>query len=314
MVDLDLGCVASFLVLLEEHHYGRAADRLNVTPSALTKRIQRLETQVGAQLLQRGTSGVLGPTNAGARFAEGAGRLLEQAEAAARGARRAQLSHAVTLGVPRAVGEFPVRHELAAIGRELRHSCPDLRLRLRGVPFEQLTSALLERQVDVVWTAARSEHPQITSVPLAAFARVGVVRREHEFADAGSTDVETFADQPMLHDRGSPPEWVALWYLADVRPARAARLVEVSARDVGAVLRRVATGPQVTVVPGPLARALPAQLRTVQLTGVPAVDFTATHRRGDRNEAVHALIDAMQVVAGRLHGPARRPGRELEEP
>jgi DNA-binding transcriptional LysR family regulator len=48
-MDLDLSCVASFLVLLDERHYGRAAAKLNLTSSALSKRIQRLERQVGVR-------------------------------------------------------------------------------------------------------------------------------------------------------------------------------------------------------------------------------------------------------------------------
>lgn len=53
MDDLDLSSVASFLVLAEEEHYARAAQRLHLTPSALTKRMQRLERQIGAVLLVR---------------------------------------------------------------------------------------------------------------------------------------------------------------------------------------------------------------------------------------------------------------------
>jgi hypothetical protein len=42
-INLDVGCVASFLILVEEANYGRAAERLRVSGPALTKRIQRLE-------------------------------------------------------------------------------------------------------------------------------------------------------------------------------------------------------------------------------------------------------------------------------
>ena len=41
-VHLDLDGVESFLVLAEEVHFGNAATRLHVSPSARTKRIQRL--------------------------------------------------------------------------------------------------------------------------------------------------------------------------------------------------------------------------------------------------------------------------------
>ncbi|MEV6865215.1 LysR family transcriptional regulator, partial [Streptosporangium subroseum] len=68
-MDLDLGLVADFLVLVKEGHYGRAAVRLHLTSSALTKRIQRLERQLGVVLVERGPAGVFAVTSAGRRFA-----------------------------------------------------------------------------------------------------------------------------------------------------------------------------------------------------------------------------------------------------
>ena len=67
-MDLDLGCVASFLVLLREGSYGRAAVAQHLSQSALTKRILRLEQQLGVPLVVRGSTGVAGTTPAGARF------------------------------------------------------------------------------------------------------------------------------------------------------------------------------------------------------------------------------------------------------
>lgn len=89
-MDLDLGCVADFLVLLEEGSYRRAAGRLHLSTSALSRRMKRLEHQVGVPLLVRGPIGTSGATTAGLAFAEGAGPLLQVAhEARASACRRA---------------------------------------------------------------------------------------------------------------------------------------------------------------------------------------------------------------------------------
>jgi hypothetical protein len=42
-MELDLAGIVSFLALVDERHFGRAASKMNMTSSALTKRIQRLE-------------------------------------------------------------------------------------------------------------------------------------------------------------------------------------------------------------------------------------------------------------------------------
>jgi DNA-binding transcriptional LysR family regulator len=41
-MELDLLLASTFMVLVDEKHFGRAAARLHLTSSALTKRIQRL--------------------------------------------------------------------------------------------------------------------------------------------------------------------------------------------------------------------------------------------------------------------------------
>jgi DNA-binding transcriptional LysR family regulator len=78
-LDLDLADARSFLVLSQEGSYARAASRLNLTSSALTKRIQRLERMVGEILVVRDHAGLHGLTPAGQRFADGLPLLLRTA-------------------------------------------------------------------------------------------------------------------------------------------------------------------------------------------------------------------------------------------
>jgi DNA-binding transcriptional LysR family regulator len=307
-VDLDLDCVASYLVLLEEGHYGRAAHRLSLTRGALTRRVQRLEGQLGVVLLDRGTAGVVGPTGAGRQFGRDAVPLLALAAATADAARRAAVDRTVRLGVPGDVGELPRRSELTNVGRELARTCPEMRLQVVGIPFTRLIGGLLDGHVDIVLTAGHRQPQGVTSVPLVGVPRVGVVHRQHDLAGATSCDVDTFARLPMLYDRETAPDWMSLWYLGDVRPARHAQLVDVRAPGVTKVLHRAAAGPQVTVMPGPLAARLPTGLCAVPLSGVPDVVFTATHRRADRRETVQAVVAAVQRVVRRSYGA---PGEAL---
>src|SRR4051812_10552955 len=153
IMDLDLRCVASFLVLAETAHYGRAAAQLHVTAAALTKRIQRLERQVGIPLLIRDTAGVTGLTAAGRRFAMEADTLLAAADVA-RAAARGEPSCAIRLGVVGAVGEFPERQLLTEVGRQFRLLHPDVRLTHVPVPISSVHSCLLEGVVDVMWGTA----------------------------------------------------------------------------------------------------------------------------------------------------------------
>jgi DNA-binding transcriptional LysR family regulator len=64
-----------FLVILEEGSLRRAADRLRISQSAITRQIQSLELELGGQVLERTSAGVR-PTKGGQALAERAKRLL----------------------------------------------------------------------------------------------------------------------------------------------------------------------------------------------------------------------------------------------
>lgn len=70
----------SFVVLTEELHFSRAADRLVVTPGGLSRRITHLERALGLPLLHRTTRSV-GLTAEGARAVPTVRRLFTEVEA-----------------------------------------------------------------------------------------------------------------------------------------------------------------------------------------------------------------------------------------
>ena len=67
-----------FLVLAEELHFGRAAQRLAISQPPLSLNIQQLEASVGACLFTRNSRGVQ-LTEAGLAFVPAARGLLEYA-------------------------------------------------------------------------------------------------------------------------------------------------------------------------------------------------------------------------------------------
>src|SRR6201996_4433723 len=78
-----------FVAVAEELHFGRAAERLGITPPTLTQQIQKLESQLGVKLLRRKANTKVVVTDAGQRFLASARTVLRQAEEAAAIARQA---------------------------------------------------------------------------------------------------------------------------------------------------------------------------------------------------------------------------------
>ena len=73
--------LASFAVLAEQLHFGRAAARLHISQPALSKRIRSLEEKIGGPLLVRNRRGVA-LTPAGTLFYKEARRIIHDLEVA----------------------------------------------------------------------------------------------------------------------------------------------------------------------------------------------------------------------------------------
>jgi DNA-binding transcriptional LysR family regulator len=97
---LDPRLLRSFVVLAEELHFGRAAERLNVAQPALSQQIHRLEQQVGTPLYTR-NSRLVELTDSGRAMLDPARAALRAAEQAERAAREASRSaaHPLRIGV-----------------------------------------------------------------------------------------------------------------------------------------------------------------------------------------------------------------------
>jgi DNA-binding transcriptional LysR family regulator len=85
-MDLDLARVRAFVTAADELHFGRAADRLFLTQQALSKRIARLENELGVALFTRDARAVR-LTDAGHRFLAPAKQALADADRAIEAAR-----------------------------------------------------------------------------------------------------------------------------------------------------------------------------------------------------------------------------------
>ena len=120
MTTVDPRQLECFVVVAEELNLGRAALRLHMTQPPLTRRIQRLEREVGAALFRRHAGG-MELTEAGEALLETAWRIVELSRHAVENTRLAQAGErghlnigyydsAIRDGIPRVVRGFIQSH------------------------------------------------------------------------------------------------------------------------------------------------------------------------------------------------------------
>ena len=300
-MDLDLTQVTAFLVLVEERHVGRTAQRLHLTTSAVSKRVHGLERQLGVALLERDRAGDLALTGAGRRFVDPATVVLEQAVHAARAARASGTDHVLRLGFPAGCDCVLQRFDLPDAVRLMRAEKRSTRLVTVPVPFPEMNRVLPEHRVDVLISGCPMHMPGTVSEPLPVTeARFALVPGHHPLAGAGTVTAEELAALPLMYNTHAPPEWTEPFWLAEIRPRRDARLVPDESDHALTVLRRLVTTDAVLIglsdsAPPPPARLGIARLR---VQGLADVHLHAVYRADDGRAPVVALLTAL----------ARRPG------
>ena len=142
----SLDQLRGFVAVAEELHFGRAAERLNMTQPPLSRQIQKLEKAIGVQLFDRDNRGVA-LTAAGAAFLADARRLLELAEMAPSLARRISAGSAgsVRIGFT-AASTFGL---LGALLNEISGALPDVDIDLREMVTKDQTAALISGEIDL---------------------------------------------------------------------------------------------------------------------------------------------------------------------
>jgi DNA-binding transcriptional LysR family regulator len=141
-----LAQIRSFLTVVEEGSIHRAAARLRISQSALSRQMQALEHELGGRLLERMTTGV-SPTAGGQTLAKKMGAVLASYDLAMSDTRRALRGETdqVRIGyLPSAAHQY-----LSGPLREVRRSHPKTVLKLVDLfPGEQII-ALRAGEIDI---------------------------------------------------------------------------------------------------------------------------------------------------------------------
>jgi DNA-binding transcriptional LysR family regulator len=297
---MDLHQLRCFLAVAEELHFGRAARRLNMLPSALGRHVHLLEEDLGTRLLSRTTRSV-SLTEEGGTLLDEARDLLAKADELSKRFRERARRRATTLKLgaidTAAAGLVPI------LLHDFRERRPDVAVQLLEDKTIRLLPRLLSGRLDLALVRP-PEHFDKRLEFLALFHETAVVAvpARHKLAGRKRLSIRLLSDQPLIvPDRRSRPHshdlTIKLFAQAGLRP----RIAQI-AEEKQTIVNLVAANLGLAIVPRWASRLVVPGVRYVpfdlESTGkLSILPLAAAWIRGSRDPV---RDDMLAILGSRL--------------
>jgi DNA-binding transcriptional LysR family regulator len=289
-VDLDLRKLRYFVAVAEDLHFGRAAQRLYVTPAVLSRQIRKLEQEIGAALFARSSRRVE-LTDAGQRLLEEARPLLAAANALGRRVRRAAEGvRALTVG-------FFIGDPIGRLVEAFDSSHPDVTVDLVRIYWSDQTAVLFDALVDVAFVHLPIDDDGLVLLRLYSTPRVALLPASHRLAKRDSLSITELADDPVILHRGATPTWEA-WHNTDPRPDGRRPRPGPFVNNLEEKLEVVATGRAISFVPDTAAKAvsIPPTVVAIPVRDIPPTEVCLAWKAEHRSDTIRAFADTTRAV------------------
>lgn len=273
----DISQITAFMIVSEELSFKRAAERLAVDPSAISRRIKELESTLGFALFYRSTHNVR-LTDAGRRFYDGSldvvGTLRDTVATASRVAkgnvghiRIAYMTFAGLSILPTALAEY-------------RKLFPELAVSLSYQPTQDQRISLARGEIDVGLMLGPFKHTEFDVLSVARECLFVAVPEQHPLAREREVSVSDFSDSPLV--MGTDRQWD--FYRSRVGQSLSLNdlesRIEYEAPDMMGMLGLVKSGLGITIVPQAMTDYCPRGVVMRRITGSEgAIETIASWRK-----------------------------------
>ncbi|GAB2811575.1 LysR substrate-binding domain-containing protein [Streptomyces daliensis] len=192
---MELRHLRYFVVLTEELHFGRAAERLHMAQPPLSQRIRDLERELGVRLFDR-TRHRVRLTEAGALLLEHARPVLESADAAREAMRRIRPGAAGVLraGVPPDTAPVTLR----TLVDTFASMEPSVLIDLNEMTTDEQLARLREGELDVGMIRHPADTVGLESGPVVHRSLGVVLAEEHPAAGAETVRLRRLNGSPLV--------------------------------------------------------------------------------------------------------------------
>lgn len=288
---VDFRQLQYFVTLAEELHFGRAANRLQITQPALSKQIAGLEKTIGVQLLFR-TKRTVELTHAGQTFLQQAHQLLSQKETAIQLTRRTgdgDIGH-LSIGFT----QTATQTVLPTLLRDFLQRYPKVEIGMAELATEAQVTALNQDEIDIAFL-----HPPIDQRGLQVYSIlqehfVAVLPPQHPLGSYDTVPLEALAHEPLIiHPRKEGPAlydgFLRVCQMAGFQPQIIKESISLQTR-----LCFVAAGIGITFVSDRFQGLVGSNVVCRSLENCPIyLEFGAAWRQRSTNPALHNLLQIL---------------------
>lgn len=302
-MSVDLRHLRHFLVVAEEGHVTRAAERLGMQQPPLSQRIRMIERDVGAQLFRRLPRGVE-LTEAGRVLRDNAKAILLHYDRTLEATRRAARGEEGSLRIGM-MPTAPFHPFVPSTVREFQIAFPAISLSLDECLRTEAIDRLQNEHMDVAFMRSSFTPPQgLVLYPLLTEPMIAALPASHSLArgdhDKPFSLKEAAGEIFIAYARQSGPALFEAMMTACLKAGFTPRIGQEAPRIVSA-LSLVAAGLGLAIVP--------RSMRTMTLDGVvyrplkgsvPRAALTLACRRGDPSPVVRNFVKFVRRMARTL--------------
>ncbi|MBD1552326.1 LysR family transcriptional regulator [Pseudomonas typographi] len=293
---MELRQLECFVLVAEELHFGRAAERLHMTQPPLSRQIRLLEQQLRVELFIRANNRVQ-LTAAGTALLADARDMLERVQRTRQRILRVSQGQVgqVRLGFTAGGANHLMPEMLAKAAREL----PELTIELHEQPSIALVERLRKNEIDIALLRRVPADQAFEHRVLLRETLVAALPWEHALASARQMPLAQFDGQPFIGY--SEPEGAhfqsliaELFERHGIHPRYVQRVGQSDA-----LLGLIRAGLGAGIVPSSLTRLRPPGIIFVDLEATPVTTAMYIVWRGnDENPAVPALLRQVVGIEG----------------
>lgn len=236
---IELRHLRYFIAVAEELNFRRAAERIHIDQTPLSRTVRDLEDQLGVKLFMRAPRN-LRLTPAGLRLLTEARELLVQIERAQRAVREtdARFRAPLRIGVADGLAQPKLSHCLVG----WRDVAPEIPLELAEMRAPELAEALRREELDAGFSFGLPENEAIVQEPAWSYAAMALLPRGHELASRHEIGLEELFAFPLVSYHPARHPGLLQQVLAMIQRHAAAPTIIGEACTLNGYVTRIATG------------------------------------------------------------------------